>query len=71
MTWWATARSRSSTTSSTSTSGTCSTCTWSADQALLSWPLRGLARSHRHGTGFEPCVVPAGAAREEVRTGNR
>ncbi|PPB14630.1 hypothetical protein EGJ22_15115 [Pseudomonas sp. p99-361] len=27
----------------------------------LFWPLRGHARSHRSGTGFETCDVPVGA----------
>ncbi|MNG98060.1 hypothetical protein D3C76_655520 [compost metagenome] len=35
--------------------------------ALLHWPLRGLARSHRDRTNIESCAVPVGAGKPANR----
>ncbi|AYG42971.1 hypothetical protein DV532_00995 [Pseudomonas sp. Leaf58] len=68
MTWWAIARSRSSTTSSTSTNGTCSTCIWSGNN------LYRLFAGKPAPTGTAPvrnlcCTCGSGFTREEAGTG--
>ncbi|RFQ01973.1 hypothetical protein D0O09_13895 [Pseudomonas putida] len=35
--------------------------------ALLHWPRRGLARSHRYCTRFNICAVPVGAGKPAKR----